>query len=400
MTERQELGRWGASPDDFRIVVVRGLSMIDAVLLELIDLCYAAVDDKACWQTFTTKLAEALEADAGDLVVEHYDQGIAAPLGSVGFDPQFRESYDVEFLGENPWIVQAHALPVCRAFTSQFEPHDFERSEYYNHWLKPQGFRHGVGAILDRHPNRVVHLGFIRTHAHGTFLDADATSLDRLIPHLRRAIDLSEKLSVTQAVSPNVSSLIDHLEMAALLLDAKGRVLHMNHAADALLQRTDCTMSVQANRLCLNNASTIHELEQAVACSASIDMFTQQSAAPGTILIHRDDDDLPPLVLKTYPLRGEVRGGIAQPRCLLLINDPSRPLPEQKPILRLSWDLTETEASLALALANGERIPEYAERMGVSPGTARWHLKNIQAKTGTHRTEDVVRLVHSMLLKI
>ena len=48
--------------------------MIDAVLLELIDLCYAAVDDKACWQTFTTKLAEALEADAGDLVVEHYDQ--------------------------------------------------------------------------------------------------------------------------------------------------------------------------------------------------------------------------------------------------------------------------------------------------------------------------------------
>ena len=85
---------------------------------------------------------------------------------------------------------------------------------------------------------------------------------------------------------------------------------------------------------------------------------------------------------------------------LLLVPSTGAFAGEQKPILRLSWDLTETDASLALALANGERIPEYAERMGVSPGTARWHLKYIQTKTGTHRTEDVVRLVHSMLLKI
>ena len=100
LTEDRPLG---LSPyDNFSIVMVRGLSMNDAVLLELIDLCYAAVDDRTCWQTFINKLAQALKADAGDLAVEHYERGIAAPLGTVGFDPQYRESYDLEFLGENP----------------------------------------------------------------------------------------------------------------------------------------------------------------------------------------------------------------------------------------------------------------------------------------------------------
>jgi DNA-binding CsgD family transcriptional regulator len=374
--------------------------MNDAVLLELIDLCYAAVDDRTCWQTFINKLAQALKADAGDLAVEHYERGIAAPLGTVGFDPQYRESYDLEFLGENPWITQAHKLPLCRAFTSQFEPSDFERSDYYNLWLKPQGFRHGVGAILDKRPDRVIHLGFIRTHAHGTFSDSDAANLDRIIPHLRRAIDLSERLRVTQVESPTISSLVDHLEMAALIVDDKCRVLHMNHAANALMKQISCPLSVRANRLRVKNSSTVYNIEQAVTCSASVDMLTQTSAPPSTILVHRDGDHLPPLILKACSLRGGVGSGTVQPKCILLIHDPTRPLPEQKSVLRLSWGLTETEASLAFAVANGERIAEYAERMGISLGTARWHLKNIQTKTGTHRMEDVVRLVHSILLKV
>jgi DNA-binding CsgD family transcriptional regulator len=373
--------------------------MDDAVLLELIDLCYAAVDDKTCWQKFIDKLAKALEADAGDLVVENYDQRVAAPLGTTGFDPHFRESYDVEFLEENPWILQAHALPVCRAFTSQLEPPNFEKSDFYNCWLKPQQLRHGVGAILDKRPDRVVHIGFVRSHAHGSYFQADATSLDRIIPHVRRVVDLSEKLGLMQPRLPSISDLVDQLEMPALLADGQGYVSHMNLAADILLQQLDCPLSVRAGRLRIKNVSASNALEQALACTVSIDIFTRQPADAGTVLVHRDDDDLPPLVLKAYSLRGGLQGGLAQPSCLLLINDPSRPLSEQKPLLRLAWDFTEAESSLALALANGERISGYAERMGISPATARWHLKNIQTKTGTHRTEDVVRLVHSMLMK-
>ncbi len=373
--------------------------MIDAALLELIDLCYGAVDDKACWQALIEKLARTLEADAGDLVFEKYDAGVADPLGTTGYDPHFRQTYDVAFLGNNPWIETLKMFPAGRPAAREYEPNDFEQSSYYNDWLKPQGYRHEVGAILEHRLDRVIHIGFTRTHAHGPFLHADAACLARIIPHIRRAVDLSEKLKDGQAGNPSILDLVDWLQTAALLLDAKGRVLHMNRAADALLQQVDCPMSVRANRLRMTNANSFHELEQAVACSASIDIFTRQSTANGTVLIHRDDEDLPPLVVKAYPLRGGFEDGLVQPRCLLLINDPSRPLPEQKPLLRLAWDLTDTEASLALALANGEHIAEYAERMGISPGTARWHLKNIQTKTGTHRTEDVVRLVHSTLVK-
>jgi len=374
--------------------------MNDAVLLELIDLCYAAVDDKTCWQTFITKLAGAIEADAGDLVLELYDQGVAEPLGTIGFDPHFRESYDDEFLNDNPWILRAHALPVCKAFTSQFEPANFEKTDYYNCWLRPQGLRHGVGAMLDRRPDRVVHLGFVRSHSHGSFLHSDAASLDRIIPHVRRAVDLSEKLRGMQPRLPSISDLVDQLEMPALLLDREGHVSHMNQPAETLVQQVACPLSVRAGHLCVDDVSASNSLERALACSASIELFAQQSVSSGTILVPKRHGMPPPLVLKAYPLRAEAQSDGLRPTCLLLINDPSSPIAEQEPLLRLALNLTETEAALAMSLANGERISEYAARTGISSGTARWHLKNIQAKTDTNRTEDIVRLVHSILLRI
>ena len=58
--------------------------MIDAALLELIDLCYGAVDDKACWQALIEKLARTLEADAGDLVFEKFSQADSSDTRAAG----------------------------------------------------------------------------------------------------------------------------------------------------------------------------------------------------------------------------------------------------------------------------------------------------------------------------
>ena len=57
------------------------------------------------------------------------------------------------------------------------------------------------------------------------------------------------------------------------------------------------------------------------------------------------------------------------------------------------FDLTLTQARLALYLAEGGTIAEYAAAMNVKPSTVRTHLKSIFAKTGVRRQTDLAILI-------
>ena len=55
--------------------------------------------------------------------------------------------------------------------------------------------------------------------------------------------------------------------------------------------------------------------------------------------------------------------------------------------------LTPAEAGLAQALAAGQSLHEYADAAHVTCETARWRLKQVLAKTDTHRQAELVRLL-------
>ncbi|QGX97485.1 hypothetical protein EI983_04010 [Roseovarius faecimaris] len=110
--------------------------MDDKDCIDLIDVCYGAISSPSEWQRFVDLLTEALNADAGDFVIEDYASGVADPLGSTGFDPTLRLTYDEDFLGHNPWLSKLQKLPRFQAFSNDHEPSDFERSAYFNEWVR------------------------------------------------------------------------------------------------------------------------------------------------------------------------------------------------------------------------------------------------------------------------
>ena len=57
------------------------------------------------------------------------------------------------------------------------------------------------------------------------------------------------------------------------------------------------------------------------------------------------------------------------------------------------FDLTAAQARLALFLAEGGTITEYASAMGVKISTVRTHLKSIFAKTGVKRQTELAILL-------
>ena len=61
--------------------------------------------------------------------------------------------------------------------------------------------------------------------------------------------------------------------------------------------------------------------------------------------------------------------------------------------LRQLFDLTHSEARLAVRLATGEAFSTAAMALGIGRETARTHLRALFAKTGTHRQAELVALL-------
>lgn len=65
------------------------------------------------------------------------------------------------------------------------------------------------------------------------------------------------------------------------------------------------------------------------------------------------------------------------------------------PVLRDVYGLTAQERRLAVLLYEGAALPAAAKAIGIEVSTARSHLKNIFAKTGTRRQTELVRVLAS-----
>lgn len=369
--------------------------MNDTACLELVDLCYQAVEDATAWTRFVESLTRVLDADAGDFVVENYGGGDVVPFGSVGFDPGFRIDYDESFLGENPWIQQLRHLPLRRAFSNELEPDDFESSAYFNEWVRPQGFRHAIGGLVDYDGRSAVHIGVLRHRGRPVFTAADAQVFDRLFPHLHRALRLRGRLDAAGAGRSPVEEMIARLRVPAFLLGENGRLLRLNAAADAMLSAGGEVTSLRG-RLGLRDQAADRQLEAALARASAIEGIVD-GAGRTEIAVPRKDGAGPPLLLDIVPIRSGRPFADGRPACLALLTDPGAGLPDPGQTLARLWGLTPTESGLAVSIANGMALSEYAERTGMKIGTARWHLKNTEAKLGVNTLAGVVTLVQGAL---
>lgn len=84
-----------------------------------------------------------------------------------------------------------------------------------------------------------------------------------------------------------------------------------------------------------------------------------------------------------------------EPVAVVMLADPEKRAQVPQQVLASLFGLTPTEARLALALAEGLRSEEIAERMSTSPTTVAFHLRNLFQKTDTHRQAERIALVLS-----
>lgn len=207
--------------------------------------------------------------------------------------------------------------------------------------------------------------------------------------HVGRAMEVNRRIAALESDAQSYPDALEQLASAAFLLNGQGTVIFMNAAARRLAdQGGGLTVSHgQLRTARLEETAVLHdEIRHALATRA------RRGTTPGKRFSVSQNDDQRLVVLVT-PLRSGVAALFRDPAAVMVLaRDPSQVSIAPNDLMTL-FGLTSAEAMLAASLVDGGSLADYSKTTGCAPATARWHLKNIFTKTGTHSQTRLVSLI-------
>src|SRR5258706_6442840 len=119
---------------------------------------------------------------------------------------------------------------------------DLARTELYPEWLKPQGLAAAwtVGHTICNEQNEPMG-GFsvFPREGQAPYTPEQFAEADRLVPHLRRSVEVHVTVHAARSVQYALAEAIDRLPTGLLLLDAKRRVVVQNKGAERIIAEND-----------------------------------------------------------------------------------------------------------------------------------------------------------------
>ncbi|RYF70380.1 MAG: helix-turn-helix transcriptional regulator [Comamonadaceae bacterium] len=270
-----------------------------------------------------------------------------------------------------------------------FDSRTRSRHPIYADWLPSVGLYHTLGMMLRKSGHSINFYAALRAHDAPPFDDKARQFADRVAPHLARAQALRHRLVELEMAARPALAALDALAHGVWVTDAQARVLQANTAAVARMQ-SGGPVDAQHGRLCMREAVAHDAWLQHLAAAVH-----GPQARAGSFGVPGPGGTLHFTVL---PLHADhpITRTQARPLALLVLAPPAGAgLPSVDQLAAL-LNLTPAEARLALHLAMGHTVIEFAAASGSSPHTARTHMRNLLRKTQMHRQADVVRLVQSL----
>jgi DNA-binding CsgD family transcriptional regulator/PAS domain-containing protein len=304
--------------------------------------------------------------------------GIVRPPPSSELFAQIYPALRGHFLGE---IEQ----PVA---TSDLIPFDeLARTEFYQIWAEPQGLVDFVSAVLDRSATGVSIFGVFRHERDGLADDGARCRMRLIAPHLRRAMLIVQR----GAEAATLADALDGLSAGLYLVDAGGRIVHLNAAAQAILDADDILRTLNG-RLVARDAQAERTLQQVFAAAGKGDeaLGTKGIAVPLT------GEEGERYVAHALPLTSGARPrpGVTQTAAAALFIRRTAPAAPVRPeVIGEAFKLTPTELRVLLAIVELGSVPEVAAALGIASTTVRWHVGRLFEKTGARRQADLVKLV-------
>jgi DNA-binding CsgD family transcriptional regulator len=285
---------------------------------------------------------------------------------------------------------RATPLLATRGFASEpdfISGDEIKVSPFYQDFIFKSGLCGwaGLGFKLN---GELLCLAIQRTKEQGQFALGELKHLATFTPHLARAVGLGEVIE--QARTEGMLEITDTMRSAAFALDPRGHVLNYNKRAAALLGQG---LMLKNDRLQARIATEDQRLQNVIWRTTHVASYTNDPIEPAAVTLN----DGKKIIVKALPFADRHRYLFRKVAAILLATSPDDDLSSTALVLRHRFALTAQEAKFVTLLLDGRSVKECAESLAIRQSTARQYLKQILAKSGTHRQGELIALSNKIV---
>jgi DNA-binding CsgD family transcriptional regulator len=215
------------------------------------------------------------------------------------------------------------------------------------------------------------------------FEDADIDRARRLLPDIRRALNLRRHAGRVEALGLGVQ-LFDR-NPAAIFITRQRSVERSNAAAQAI-QSAGRPVAVVAGKLLFEDSRV----------NAAFELMSRPDAGAQALRSYAfvvEGADASTWIAQLSPARQGSPSNPAQGSSVVVALTPFNTASQTREATLSGFtDLTPTERSVFAAFVDGQDIPAIATRMNRSVETIRWHVRNLFTKLGVNSQADLARL--------
>ena len=357
----------------------------------LLEALYGNLLAEAPWEAFLRALALHLDASIATLIITGSFGLTRESILSPGGDPRVTGEYVETYSALDPFVGLPEGEVTAFADFVQGSVRD---SVFWRDFLAAAGGDQILGVDLRLEGAVEARLRAMRDASRTDFGPAERQRFQRLVPHLRHALLLYVRLHAARAEQGVYRAMVERMGVAAIILDAAGKVLRSNALADRLLEEADGFALVEG-RLSLSGSAprrALARLLQAVGAGPDAAVLPAQRFRVERPSGKRDLAAIAKLLSGPALLRSGAGAAVA-----LFVGDTDHGGGLDPAVIRDIFQLTRVEAMLCAVLAEGCSLVEAADRLGVAHNTARSHLRSIFLKTGARRQSQLVHLLHASL---
>jgi DNA-binding CsgD family transcriptional regulator len=363
-----------------------------AAFSELIGSIYDCVLDPGRWDQALQDIKSALDCETAQLSLHDMRNHRFLISKSAGMDADFH-AHVAKHLPEIDGVL-TRALAVWPSFddpyvvTRELSRAYLDSSPYIQECQKPRGIVDMMSYFLMHSSARLAMLGVGRHERCGVFTAREVELGALLLPHIRRAVTISNVLDARTIERSRMAEALDGLRCAVVLSDERGAVLHANRAAEEML-RAGSLVTATAGILQARSASAAAELRTAISQAAR----NEAEIGKTGLATRLTEPDVPPVFAHVLPMTGSELRTRLQPTAAAAIFIGALPDEDDAAdLMTAAFGLTPAEKRVLAGLLAGRTLAETAAALGVAQTTAKSQLERIFSKTGVSRQADLILL--------
>jgi DNA-binding CsgD family transcriptional regulator/PAS domain-containing protein len=358
---------------------------------------YEATIDPSHWDYVVTMIAKLTRSKSACLYYKNKEMELASTIAQFGLPKGELMNFHDQCNTLDDMFCSKQAGNTDEPAFTQFYPGSNgvinNDSALYVDWMKPHGIFHVGGAQFVDTDTHKAGIAILRDEKAGAWEDGELRVINEILPHLRRALNIHSEFTFLRLKQDALLKGLDRLVIGLILYDSNGQPVYINPTARAIID-THPGMQLEGDDLFLTNQEDDKNLRKTIVDTAAIDPDDswKQSVAIG--ITHPDVEA--PLPLLVTPMHANLITSDLDydgARVAVFISDPNLQQPISIDNLVSVYNLTPSEAQVAISLANGHSIDEIADLSNHSAHTIRSQLKSVFRKTGVSRQSELIKLL-------